>query len=389
MAPAPFAPENAMAALAFTRPEQFERTLLRFTAGAAAGGVASGLALSLGAPGLGPALVLGGALAALGRWRSTLPLGALGLIAGAMQTLGTAHALFYDCAAGALTAAGIALSHQLAPSPRREPPGRTRLTLLLVLGAAGLVLGQWATAVFASHGAFAVFPGVLDLALRGSLTGFFIALCSAALHLDPGTDPVESLHREVGTELTGELARLASQAVELYRRCREALARGPQGPAQLHLSRSLVEVTSRGLVLARKWHGVDAELGDRAEVEVARRLGEVEQLLERSADETARKHLQVAQRGLHAEQVQIQRIRAGRERVVARLHADLAILERTRFALLALRSTDAHLTATELAHLSDSLGAMGQEMDVESQAIDDALRVGSVLEVQPARARAD
>lgn len=366
-----------MAALAFPHPERFERTLLKVTLGAAAGGALSGLAAWLGAPNLAPALVLGGALAALGHGRGALPLAVVGLMAGALQLWGTAHALFYGCAAGALAAAGLGLARSLERGPQPTPIPGMRFGLLLLAGAATLSLGQWTAAVFASHDAFLFLPGPLQPAAQGALLGFFLAQSCAVLHLDLGHDEVEALYRAAGAELTGELARLAAQSVELYRRCRGALLRGPQGVAQARLERALVEVTSRGLVLARKWQGVDAELGDRAEAEVARRLSEVRALLERTGDETARRHLQLAERGLTAEAAQIGRIRAGRERVVARLHADLAILERTRFALLALRSTDANLTATELSHLSDDLATLGQELDVEAQAIDDALRVGS------------
>jgi hypothetical protein len=131
---------------------------------------------------------------------------------------------------------------------------------------------------------------------------------------------------------------------------------------------------------------VDLELGERAEGDVEKRIAEVRGLADKATDASAKRQLQAAEKALNEEMAQIKRIRAGRERVVARLHGDLAILERTRFALLAIRSSDAHLKAAELSTLSDNLSALGRELDIEAQAIDEALRTamtGGPMEAAP------
>lgn len=368
-----------MAAVAFTSPELFERTLFRLTAGAAVGGLGAG-ALHLVSGGPTPMalpLALGGALAALGTRRAAIPLALVGLVAGALVAVGTPYPTFYLALAGAVAGTGIALARYLAGDAEARNLSLLRLGILGVAGAAALLVGNEVVGIFSSRALFDGVPVPIAYAARAALVGFFFALSSGALHLQAGADPVDALYDRVSRELSGELARLSSQAIDLYRRCREALARSPQSAARAHVGRALAEVTSRALELSKRWHAVDVELGDRADTDLDKRLGEVRKMIASATDASARKQLQGAERALGEEQAQLQRIRAGRERVLARLHADLAILERTRFALLALRCTDAHLVATELSHLSDNLGALGRDMDGEAQAIDDALRAAA------------
>jgi hypothetical protein len=361
-------------ALTFQKPEQFEQSLLRVSLGAAAGGLVAGLATLFGiaVPAVW-ALPLAGGLAALGHPRSAPVLAAFGLVAGILATLPTSRPLFYLGLAGVVSGLGLALSRYF--QGRDKAPSVWAWVGTAVAGAVCLGVGTQTVEVFDSHGWFNdALPLPLAYAAKGLIGGFFLALAAAPMHLAPGMDEVEKLYAQVERELGGELARLCGQSVALYRKCKDALAQQTQGAAQQQLKATLEGVTRRALELARRWYGVDVEMGERAESDVEKRLGEVRTLFERSSDPAAKRQLQAAEKALQDEVVQIRRIRAGRERVVARLHADLAILERTRFALLALRSSDAHLKAAELSTLSDNLSALGKELDVEAQAIDDALR---------------
>ena len=234
-------------------------------------------------------------------------------------------------------------------------------------------------AVFDSNGVLAGLPVPVAFAVRAALMGFFAGLAAAALHVAGAVDPVEALYRRTAPGLSGELARLAHGAFDLYQRAREALASSPQSAARQHVGRSLEAVTARVLDLAGRWHALDVEVGDGAERGVAQRVAEVQKLRLATGDPSARTQLQAAERALNDELAQIRRIRAGRERVLARLHADLATLERTRFSLLALRCTDAHLAASELSQLSEDLGALGAEMDGEARAVDEALRATAAV----------
>ncbi len=370
------------AALTFTSPEQFERSLLRITVGAALGGLAAGLLSLIGIDPPVLMLPLGAALGALGERRGRFLLAMMGSMAGAVASASTVRPTFYLALAGAIAGCGVVLARVLnaAPGSDRQAPSTWVWVGAAIAGALTVAVGSETVAVFDSHGLFTTWfsepvPLPLATALRGALGGFFFGLSSGALHVTTGLDSVESLYLQAERELSGELARLSFQAVELYRKCRDTLVQqAGQTPAQHQLRRSLEEVTRRALELARRWHGVDVELGERAEAEVEKRIAEVRGLIEKATDPSAKRQLQTAEKALNEEMAQIKRIRAGRERVVARLHGDLAILERTRFALLAIRSSDAHLKAAELSTLSDNLSALGRELDIEAKAIDEALR---------------
>jgi hypothetical protein len=52
--------------------------------------------------------------------------------------------------------------------------------------------------------------------------------------------------------------------------------------------------------------------------------------------------------------------------VVARLHGEMALLERSRVARLGLKTSDAQLRAAELSALSETLSAVAREMDAEA-----------------------
>lgn len=74
---------------------------------------------------------------------------------------------------------------------------------------------------------------------------------------------------------------------------------------------------------------IDRELGERTEGEIAARLAEVHALQEAARDPIAKKQLGVAEGSPRAELEQIDRIRRGRDRVVALPDGEMAPLERS------------------------------------------------------------
>ena len=62
-------------------------------------------------------------------------------------------------------------------------------------------------------------------------------------------------------------------------------------------------------------------------------------------------------------------ISRGRERVIARLHANVALLEKVRFSLLHMRSADAERIGGEASPLTEALEELSRELDVTSTAV--------------------
>ena len=120
----------------------------------------------------------------------------------------------------------------------------------------------------------------------------------------------------------------------------------------------------RGLLEALALAALDlarraAELGRTAslavEEELDRRATQLATSAAGAADPAARGSYQRAAATLAGQLEHCRRVRASRERVVARLHEEVAQLERARFALTLLDGADADRSAAELDLLGDRL----------------------------------
>jgi hypothetical protein len=78
-------------------------------------------------------------------------------------------------------------------------------------------------------------------------------------------------------------------------------------------------------------------------------------------------------------------IHRGRERVVARLHANVAQLEKVRFSLLHLRSADAERLGGEASPLLEAIDELSKEIEETSTAVGEVFGHGtSDLQALPA-----
>jgi hypothetical protein len=113
------------------------------------------------------------------------------------------------------------------------------------------------------------------------------------------------------------------------------------------------------------------------EEELQRRFAQLQKSAADAEDQAARSSYQRAAEALEGQLEHFRRVRRARERALARLHEDVANLERVRFSLTLLRGADAVRGAVELDLLHDRLqhGALAFEAEED-------------LAVAPARARA-
>lgn len=375
-----------MPAVTFADHEGFQKTVLRASAGGAAAGLAMyGLAqlpypLALSeAYTLLPFVCAAAAAAACGKtWKGRFLYGLLGGAAGLLPWLAGNHPTFWLAATGA--AVGSLFAHFRQTDTAKEiSVGKSRMGKASYVAAAGLsalaiLAGRAVVEAFTTRGILeGVLPAPLISMTITAVLAFFMSLGSAGAHVAQDPDPVEKLYAHIQPELTGDLQALTGRAMTNYRRCAEVLANSEAGFARQQLSKSLNDVTLRVLELAHRWHNIDRELGKQAENEIQGRLAELRKLKETLKDEAARRQLGGAEAAVMAELQQLDRIRRGRERVVARLHGEMAVLDRTRLALLSLKTSDAHLRAAELSSLSESLASVAREMDCEAEAVDEII----------------
>lgn len=380
-----------MAAVTFADHEGFQKTVLRASAGAAGAGfvtfVLSKLASGIGLPMSGEAqsyfalaaTCAAAAAAACGKsWRGRLAYGLLGGLAGLSPLLFTDHRRFGLAAAGAAVGALFAWFRQKEalsePSVGKSLIGRASFLAAMLLSAVAVMAGSSVVSAFFSYGVFDSLPEFLSMAGSTAIVGFFLSLGSSGAHIARDPDPVEKLYERIEPELRiGDLKILANRAMTNYRKCAEILENSEAGFARSQLSKSLNDVTTRVLELARRWQNIDREMGQAAEAEINGRLAELRRLKDTLKDESARKQLAGAEAAVMGELQQIDRIKRGRERLIARLHGEMAVLDRTRFALLGLKTSDAHLRAAELSAISESLSTVAREMDSETEAVDEII----------------
>src|SRR6185312_14252918 len=97
-------------------------------------------------------------------------------------------------------------------------------------------------------------------------------------------------------------------------------------------------------------------------------IQELEASAKTSRDAVARQQLELAAKSLGEELERLGELKLKRERVLARLKSQVALLERARVALIGLRSTHATVRAAELSAVSRKLNALALSQSEEAKA---------------------
>jgi len=96
-----------------------------------------------------------------------------------------------------------------------------------------------------------------------------------------------------------------------------------------------------------------------------------------TSDAIARRQLSSAVQSLREEATRVGELKLRRERVMARIRSQLALLQRARIALIGLRTGHAQIKAAELAGLSRKLTALSALQSDEGRTADEV--AGSLL----------
>jgi hypothetical protein len=356
--------------------EEFERNVTRALAAGAGAGLLhlailkAGLALPLAY------LALAGAVLAVARgdkWDRIL-LSALGVLLPALPyALGMTPA--WTAGLSAAAAGALLVRAHLNERGEEGQVGERRPTLVnYLLGAglcAGLTLGGVEVArILAARLTELATPMLLGASLAGAVVGLFVGLSSVAAHLALASDPVEARCEELLPQLSGDFHTLAERALTIYRQCGQSLVQLPREPAREELARTLSKMTRDAVELASEWAGVESQLEERAQTELQTEREELLRAAKASTDVVARKQLESAATSLGEEIEKLGELKQRRERILARLRAQVAQLDRARVALLSLRSGHAQMKAAELTALTRRFRALASSQLEEGQAMD-------------------
>lgn len=253
-----------------------------------------------------------------------------------------------------LCGALLALGFASARATQARESGVPLRPLAVALAALLVTAALWAARIWLPAFAAALsllVPAAVATPLAGAIAGLWIVAACAPLHLSQKADAVEARLAALRPLLGAELRPLAERAAAARSAAAAALPAGSRGDL-------------RGLLEALALAALDlacraAELGRAASVAVEEKLAERVIQLSKNADDTtdapARGSYLRAAETLSAQLEHCRRVRGSRERIVARLHEEVAQLERARFALTLLEGADADRSAAELDLLGDRL----------------------------------
>ncbi|MEL7370476.1 MAG: hypothetical protein AAFN74_16270 [Myxococcota bacterium] len=307
--------------------------------------------------------VAAGALAMIasrgGRWLQTLAGCALGAVGGALLLL----AMPWPALAAALL--GLSAVPVLAPRATRSTQARTAI-LATLFAATGLFVGH---VLLGWNPLDGWLPGPFMSAAAGGAAGLFFGLASAPKHLAPARDPVErALHSALSVK-DGEIQTILQRALQIYRALQAELVQREDDAMARKLIERSGEAIMRILHIADQCRRVDADLASTPQAQLDDRISELEDKIARVRDPAAQQTYHDALCSLHEQKDAIDRIGLGRERIVARLHANVAILEKLRFSLIHLRNAQAERTGGEASPIVEALDELGRELDATASAV--------------------
>ncbi len=201
-------------------------------------------------------------------------------------------------------------------------------------------------------------PTVINAAVSGLIIALFAGIGSLGSHIALKSDPVEAAVEEMLPSLTGEFETQINKALNLYRQAGTQLAALPRDSAREELARTLQKLTKDAAELAGEWAGVEAQVQENAHADLQKEIDELTASAKAARDSVARQQLEGAARSLKEELGRLGEMRLKRERVLARLKSQVALLERARVALIGMRSTHATVRAAEMAAVSRKLNAL-------------------------------
>lgn len=344
-------------------PQKFERSVLSAVGAGLAVGVA---ALLIGGRPMGvpPWLIAGPAVLVSVPGHSIARRGTLLLLC--LDILLVLFTLRIDPVArvavfGAALAMGISF-------PRERVSG-IQFALVTASGAALLLLGDAVTASLWEKLQWLGFPGAVAHVLLVGVSALFLSLCTLPLEVVPRPDPILAAAEGALSSLQDRPHALATRALSLYREIDARLKARPRDAQTGQLRASLRAFASATFQHLSAFHLLGSE---EAAAELDRFTAEAQRLraeLETTSDPVARGHLQQAIAAFELEAQRATELHQARTRAIARLEAQVALLQQTRSALLSAQTGHAELQSAELTRLAKSLASVGSTHALEAEAM--------------------
>lgn len=277
------------------------------------------------------------------RWRSAL--GALACVPVALSA---------TWAALIATAALCGLVVALGAGSRRRVAGAA------ILGGAASLVAAWASLrVFYAAETESWSPLLRALA-GGAAMGLLGTVATLPRHLQWQRDAVAAASRTLPVGIDAEVRQLCLRATKIWHEAKDRLQGDPSSKELLRTG------VLKVLEVARRGSEGMSQVPATSEEELAQRIGELDGRIAAATDAEAKAQYQAARDGLEDQRKYRDRLRASRERMVARLHNHVAALEKFHLAAASLEASKT-LSAEEplvkqLAELSSDVSASGDAL---------------------------
>ncbi|MBX2814220.1 MAG: hypothetical protein KTR25_20595 [Myxococcales bacterium] len=260
----------------------------------------------------------------------------------------------------------------------RESPKRKLLTGIVagILGYSGLHIAQ---IVLQAGWLTALVPDPLAAAGAGAMAGLFIGLATAPRYLLPEANAVESAFALALQRRDGEIHSLLGRALEIYRSVRAETHPHHPNAFEQQLHQQVSDHVMRILYIAEHCRRIEDDLSPDAIAELEDRMAELEVRSRRVTDDSARGTFGQALTSLREQQQAMDMLKDGRERVIARLHVNVALLEKLRLSFLQLGTADVERAGAETSPVVEALDELGRELDATAHAISEVFGASSTI----------
>jgi hypothetical protein len=275
---------------------------------------------------------------------------------------------------------------------RQVATGRTGwLNYLLGAGLCGglAVVGTDIARVLALRLADIAAPTLVTAIFSAVTIALFVGLGSVAAHVAMKPDPVEARCELLLPSLNGELHTLAARALDQYRQCGKALAALPRDAAREELARTLSRMTGDAVELASEWSALEEQLDVDGVQHLEQELADLRRSAQASRDPVARRQLEIAVASLEEEMERLEELKLRRERIVAKMKAEVALLDRARVALIGMRSGQVQIKAAALSALARKFSALSASQSDEARIADQVATSAELAQHHPELAPVD
>lgn len=233
-----------------------------------------------------------------------------------------------------------------------------------LLAPVGLYVQQVLDARFLGH------MNLVSLVVGFACVALFWSIGTLPSHLVLHTDTVEARGLALGDTLKGEAQELAARALGLYQQCKAAVLRMPPSPGRQELVGVIEKMASESFSLAETHSALTAQLDSVVAHDVDAQVKELRARAAAIQDTVARRQLELAASSLGEELNHLDALSRKRERLVAQLHAQVALLERARVSFIGAQGHELGAKGEQAAQLARRLKGMGEEAALPPAPVD-------------------